>query len=214
MSESLYSNYNKVSGYTSQSYNELDCAAALASDIKSCESYYVLKNDKDYREMMKLAETIRNEHTNTIVKFEIIVPDKVVKVFFQDGKYEKMICREDDTFDLRKCLFIAMAKHWYKDKYTYEGIEKMAYELSMEKAIVKNVDSVLKTHFRELKEKEMADHREKENKLIEERRKEKLKAKKRKLKEKKLLEEKELQIEIQKEAFVRAFKELVGNATQ
>lgn len=60
-----------------------------------------------------------------IFDINVIVPDKVVEIEFYDGK-EKMVCHEDDTFDLRKCCFIAIAKHLYKQEYTQEGIEYMA----------------------------------------------------------------------------------------
>lgn len=45
-----------------------------------------------------------------ITDINIIVPNKVVEVTFADGKKEKMVCHEEDTFNLRNCLFIAIAK--------------------------------------------------------------------------------------------------------
>lgn len=38
----------------------------------------------------------------------------MVEVSFADGGKEKMVRHEDDKFDLRKCCFIAIAKHLYK----------------------------------------------------------------------------------------------------
>ena len=42
---------------------------------------------------------------------EIVVPNKVVKVTFNDDTFEKAICHEDDTFSLETAITICMAKH-------------------------------------------------------------------------------------------------------
>lgn len=94
-----------------------------------------------------------NSNVNTIcvnpyvIKgFEIIVPDKVIKVLFADGEVMKMVCHEDDTFDLRRGLFVAIAKKKYKEKYTWEGIEMMATKMAYTKEYVKIVDSAIKQY--------------------------------------------------------------------
>lgn len=81
-----------------------------------------------------------------ITNINIIVPNKVVEVFFSDGLKEKMVCHEEDTFDLRNCLFIAIAKHLYKSEYTLEGIEYKSNELKLMKKYVKIVDTALKNY--------------------------------------------------------------------
>lgn len=58
-----------------------------------------------------------------------------------------MVCHEEDTFDLRQCLYIAIAKHLYKDTYTFEGIEYKAKEISYQKRYVKMVDKAI-THYK------------------------------------------------------------------
>lgn len=78
--------------------------------------------------------------------FEIIVPDKVMKVLFSDGETMKLVCHEDDTFDLRRGLFVAIAKKKYKEKYTLEGIEMMATKMAYTKEYVKIVDGVIKQY--------------------------------------------------------------------
>lgn len=97
-----------------------------------------------------------------ITDIEIVVPDKVVKVSFTDGTDMKMVCHEEDTFDLRRCLFIAIAKKLYKDRYTWEGIEHKATELSYLKSVTKVVDKAMKDYKNKIKEaekeaKEIAD---------------------------------------------------------
>lgn len=61
-----------------------------------------------------------------ITDIQILKYNKVVEISFADGGKEKMVRHEDDKFDLRKCCFIAIAKHLYKETYTFEGIEYMA----------------------------------------------------------------------------------------
>ena len=78
--------------------------------------------------------------------FEIVVPDKVIKVLFADGEVMKIVCHEDDTFDLRRGLFVAIAKKKYKEKYTWEGIEMMATKMAYTKEYVKIVDSAIKQY--------------------------------------------------------------------
>ena len=100
-----------------------------------------------------------------IFDINVIVPDKVVEIEFYEGK-EKMVCHEDDTFDLRKCCFIAIAKHLYKKEYTQEGVEYMAAQLTYQKKYVKIVDKALKEYKRKEKEKEKKVREEEEEKIV------------------------------------------------
>lgn len=102
----------------------------------------------------------------TIYNINVIVPDKVVEITFGDDSKEKMVCHEDDTFDLRKCCFIAIAKHLYKKEYTQEGIEYMATQLTYQKKYVKIVDKALKEYKRKEEEKAEKIRREEEEKII------------------------------------------------
>lgn len=89
-----------------------------------------------------------------IVDIEIVVPDKVVKVYFDNGRVEKMVCHKDDTFNLRRCLFIAISKVLYKELYTWEGIEYMADQLSYQKKYAAIVDAALKSFTKRTKKRE------------------------------------------------------------
>ena len=99
----------------------------------------------------------------------VIVPNKVVEITFRDGDKEKMICHKNDTFDLRKCCFIAIAKHLYKEEYTFEGIEYMAERLMYQKKYVKIVKDALKDYRRKEAEKEKELRDEEEAKIIRDR---------------------------------------------
>lgn len=85
--------------------------------------------------------------SDEILDFTIVKENKVVRVLFKDGICEKMVCHEEDTFDLRQCLYIAIAKHLYKDTYTFEGIEWKAKEISYQKRYIKMVDKAI-THYK------------------------------------------------------------------
>lgn len=110
---------------------------------------------------MRASGSLRDD----IYDINVIVPDKVVEITFGDGK-EKMVCHDDDTFDLRKCCFIAIAKHLYKKEYTQEGIEHMATQLTYQKKYVKIVDKALKDYKRKEEEKAEKIRKEEEEKII------------------------------------------------
>lgn len=129
-------------------------------------------NTMDY-DMFKDWEDYCFIKTPEIKSYRVIVPNKVILVNFNDCKSEKVVCDNKDTFDLRRGLFVAIAKHMYKEKYTVEGIEYKATELSYEKRYVKIVENAIKRHYREEKEKAKALALENERKLVEKRKKEK-----------------------------------------
>lgn len=132
-----------------------------------------------------------------ISSYEILARNKVIRIFFSDGTQEKVICDDKDEFDLRRGLFVALSKKMYKEKYTLEGIEHMATELSYQKKYVKMVDKAIKDHNRKLVEEENKKHEEALQKKLAYERKVKRDKKKR-----------ERTINIQKEAYVRAMKEI------
>ena len=106
---------------------------------------------------------------DVITDINVIVPGKVVEITFKDGGKEKMVCHKDDTFDLRKCCFIAIAKHLYKKEYTQEGIEYMATQLAYQKKYVKIVDKALKDYKKKEEEKEKKAREEEKERIIRER---------------------------------------------
>lgn len=137
---------------------------------------------------------------NEIVFVDVIVENKVTEVTFGDGKKEKMVLQEPDVFCMEDCLYIALAKHLYKQICTFEGIECKAKELRNYKYYAKIVNNGLKLWKKIKKFQE-------EEKLEEERIK-KRKEKKEAYKKKRAEKRKEELISIQKEAYIRALKEL------
>ena len=117
---------------------------------------------------MYFDETMLEDRTYTeddIFGINVIVPNKVVEIEFYDGK-EKMICHDGDTFDLRKCCFIAISKHLYKKEYTYEGIEHMAEQLMYLKKYVKIVDRAMKDYKKKMDELNKRAKKEEEMKVV------------------------------------------------
>lgn len=200
-------------------YNKLtDCAvkidaknydndAHLASKTNEYRAYGFLSREEfyDYTEKQKRKEE-ENIKKKIIASIKIIVPNKVVEVYFADNQKEKMVCHEKDVFDLRSCLFIAMAKHLYKKTLTYEGIEFKAKELTYEKEAVKIVDSALKEFCRSEAFIRAEEERIKKAEEISKKKKAKLIAYKQKRRAKKEAVERERLIEIQKEAYIRAME--------
>ena len=152
----------------------------------------------DYR--LWKGSSSKEEKDMNITQIKIIAPNKVVEVYFTDGLKEKMVCHEDDIFDLRNCLFLALAKHMYKDTYTVEGVEYKANEMKFMKKYVKLVDVALKKHKNAEAAAEKAKAEEERVKATVERKKAKLAKYKARCKEK----YRQKRIAEQTEAYVNA----------
>ena len=139
-----------------------------------------------------------------IKDINIIVPNKVVEVTFVDNHKEKMICHQDDEFDLSRCLFIAIAKRMYKQSYTCEGIEYKATGLSMLKEYVKIVDKAIKAYEKKLTDIAKAENEHKA--YLERIEKKRIKKAERDTRRSNAV--KEEMIEMQKEAYIRAMDEI------
>ena len=146
------------------------------------------------------SDDIKNILSSHIKDYQILCPGKVVRVDFADNTSEKMILKDPDVFDIRRCLFIAIAKHLYKDIFTPEGIEYKATLLSYEKKYAKIVNSTIKNHEKKEKEKLLKLQKEKEEKEQIKRKRAKNLKRREQLHKKKIEE----QIIIQKEAIIRA----------
>ena len=140
----------------------------------------------------QIPELTTKDMKENILDINVIVPGKVVEITFCDMLKEKMVCHEDDTFDLRKCCFIAIAKHLYKKEYTQEGIEYMATQLTYQKKYAKIVDKVLKDYKRKEEEKADRIRKEEEEKIIHARQS----LKRRKQKERRAQKHKEILVDL------------------
>ena len=112
---------------------------------------------------------------------------KVVEVEFKyqhDTVKIKSICCDEDEFDLKKGIYIALSKLLYSDKYTTEGVEEKAHELSLKKDNEKMINKAIKDYHRKIKAKEEAERKEEQEKLAKLRRKKKNEERKHRRKEK------------------------------
>ena len=96
-----------------------------------------------------------------ITNIEMLVPNKVMKVWFNDKTYIKVVCHDFDEFNIYAGCYIAIAKKLYSDDYTCEGIEYMSRQLSYQKKYVSIVEKALKNYYQkfemELEEKIKAE---------------------------------------------------------
>jgi len=119
-----------------------------------------------------------------ITDVRIIVPGKVVEVKFADGLKEKVVCQEPDVFSLESAISICIAKHASGGHKAYHKAIKDAFKVYDEKLKKEAADAALKEKIKERKAKKIAQ------------------------KEKRKQKADEHQIKIQKEAYVRAIKEI------
>lgn len=81
-----------------------------------------------------------------IREYEIIVPEKVMKITFMDGSTEKTVLKKGDTFSVEAGLRIAIAKHVGRRDYNLAGIENLANRLSYLKCIDKMISKVMREY--------------------------------------------------------------------
>ena len=114
----------------------------------------------------KIKKHLNNDKANTettliITNIEMLVPNKVMKVWFDDKTYIKVVCHDFDEFNIYAGCYIAIAKKLYSDDYTCEGIEYMSRQLSYQKKYVSIVEKAVKNYYKkfemELEEKAKAE---------------------------------------------------------
>lgn len=177
----------------------LENCSNIKSSVVKAEDFPSIKAE-NISPITMSSDDIKNMLSLHIKDYQILCPGKVVRVDFSDNTSEKMVLKDPDVFDIRRCLFIAIAKHLYKDTYTPEGIEYQATLLSYKKRYVKMVNNAIRDHEKKEKEKLLKLHKEKEEKERSERKRAKNQKRKEQLRKKRIEE----QIEIQKEAIIRA----------
>ena len=177
----------------------LENSPSLKSFVVKAEDFTSIKAENISPITMSSVD-IKNILSSHIKDYQILCPGKVVRVDFADNTSEKMVLKDPDVFDIHRCLFIAIAKHLYKDTYTPESIEYKATLLSYEKKYAKIVNSAIKNHEKKEKEKLLKLQKEKEEKEQIKRKRAKNLKRREQLHKKKIEE----QIIIQKEAIIRA----------
>lgn len=195
-----------------------DAKEVYRSQLERFVKSYTIKNmnHKEDKEMNKQKagltqreriEEKMNEYINksSVCSVNIIVPNRVVEVEFNDYYIEKVktVCNKDDVFSIERAIYIAMAKKRFGHIYTSDGIEKKADELAYEKDYVYRVKNALKVY--ECQQKLAAlDKEEEEIKL---RQKQKRHERNERRRVRRAEERKNEQIAVQKEAYLQAMRE-------
>lgn len=134
------------------------------------------------------------EDCNKITDVKVIVPNKVVECLFSDGTKTKSVCQEPDVFSLETAIGICVAKKVMGGSGAYnkvvkDGIKRYKAFQQEEKAAKEELTRIEKK-------------RAKRKAYIERRAQKRADA------------EKERQIEIQKEAYIRAMEYMNGKDTE
>ena len=129
----------------------------------------------------------------SVTDVNIVVPNKVVEVTFADGTKEKSVCREPDVFSLESAISICISKKIMCGSGAYNNAIRRG---------VKVYEDKLKKEEFEKTEKERIEKKRAKRLAYKERRA----AKREELDKAKRNAEKEEQIEIQKEAYIRAME--------
>lgn len=125
---------------------------------------------------------VTSSNKNTITDVNVIVPNKVVEVTFMDGDRQKAVCQEPDIFSLEQAISICLTKHLLGGSGAYNKAVKNGVKIYQDK---QKAEWVAK---------------------FEEERIAKRRAKKAAYMKRKAEKKREEQIEIQKEAYVRAME--------
>ena len=165
-----------------------------------------MKQQKQKTKRERLEEKIAKYKVGSgIDSIEVIVPNKVVKIkmdpMFSHWKLEyKMVCDDQDNFSMERALYLAYAKNECCGKYTSEGIEAYADQISMEKKFVAKVKAAMNLYENQ---EELKKLDEEEAAMIQRKREKRWKQKERRAERKR-----NEQIAMQKEAYVQAWKEI------
>ena len=126
-----------------------------------------------------------------VVDVNIIVPDKVVEVTFVDGTKEKSVCREPDVFSMESAISICISKKIMGGSSAYNNAIRRGMKVYEDKQRKEAFEKAEQERIEKKRAKRLAYKERRAAKRIEEEmlRKER---------------EREDQIEIQKEAYLRA----------
>lgn len=175
---------------------QIKIASLTPDSFKLKENNIMVKNEDTTMDCFATGRLIYNTFSPlTIIKnsskvkdVNVIVPDKVVEVLFEDGTKEKAVCRKPDVFSLEQAIAICIGKKIMGGSSAYNNAIKHGLKIYNDKL-----------------KKEELDKEEQER--IANKRAKRIAYKKRKAAEREQAE-KERQIEIQKEAYIRAMTEM------
>lgn len=176
-----YSNYRSIYG---ENY-ELECIAKEVERMKEDMSEIITRDEFD-----AISNSVQQLYASSsgkrkkIVDVNIIVPNKVVEVTFIDGDKQKAVCQEPDVFSLEQAISICLTKHLLGGTGVYNKAVKNGMKVYDNKLKADNTTKAEEDRIAKRRAKKMAYMKRRAEKRREE------------------------QIEIQKEAYVRAMREV------
>ena len=91
-------------------------------------------------------KTKKQADATIFTKVEILCQQKVMRFTFADGHVIKTICEDEKDFDFELAFYIALAKQFYGEFYTSEGIYYKAIDLMNLKPFVKMAKQGMKLY--------------------------------------------------------------------
>lgn len=176
-----YSKYRSIYGEN----HEFECVIKEMERMKKNMSEKIMRDVCDaitYPHQLLYASSFGRGRKITDVN--IIVPNKVVEVTFVDGDKQKAVCQEPDVFSLEQAISICIAKHLIGGTGAYNKIVKNGLKVYEDKLKDKNFAKAEAARIAKRRAKKAAYMKRRAEKRREE------------------------QIEIQKEAYIRALKEV------
>ena len=152
-----------------------------------CKTVITKEGLKNYETAMSnFCKSLYSPVIPRIKDVNIIVPNKVVEVTFDDKTKEKSVCHKDDTFTLEAAIAICISKKIMGGSSAYNNAVKRGIKVYEDKLKREEFDKA-------------------EQERIEKRRAKRQAYKERRVAKREEIE-KEKQIEIQKEAYIRAME--------
>lgn len=183
------SNYRSVYGES----HKFECITKEVERMKNEMKEKILRDAYDSwihiwpLDMFGLQPIPMSTYGQKITDVNIVVPNKVVEVTFMDGDKQKAVCQEPDVFSLEQAISICLTKHLLGGSGTYN----------------KAIKNGIKVYEKKIAEDKAAK--------VEAERIDKRRAKKAVYMKRKAEKKREEQIEIQKEAYVRAMEYMKQN---
>jgi hypothetical protein len=168
-----------------QILNEIEISLDIANNFNKYSNKAI--KEKESNMYMELGANTYTKYFKDIINIDIkdvIVNNKIVKVIFWDGTSETATCAPEDNFDLEMGITICIMKHIYGGSGAYSKAIRKAADIYYAKEEKKNAEIAKKKEEKEARKRKLEKHK------------------------KRLAKKREKQIEIQKEAYVRAMREL------
>lgn len=157
-----------------------------------------LTYDNDGRPHFMIHNDTNLCNRTNIVDLNVIVPNKVIEVIFEDGTKEKAVCQDPDTFTMWQAISTCVAKKVMGGSAKYNNAIRKGLKIYEEKLAKEAAAKAEEERINKKRAKRMAYKARRAERLAQE-------------EAARLQAEREEMIEIQKEAYLRAMRELDQN---